>query len=55
MDERQPYVFEVDDETDADVVAVLEDWMDPLGMALANLQETHFFTHKQKRQHHHLP
>jgi hypothetical protein len=55
MDERQPYVVEVDDETDMDVVAVLEDWLSPKGILMANLLDGRVFTHTQlqQRQHYH--
>jgi hypothetical protein len=53
MDERQPYVVEVDDETDADVIAVLEDWLAPNGVMMANLLDAHAFTHEQQRHHQH--
>ncbi len=36
-DERPPFVLEVDDETDADISAVLNDWSAPVGFDMVNL------------------
>ena len=38
LDERTPTVVEVDEETDADIEAVLSDWMAPLGIGFLNLE-----------------
>ena len=36
-DDRPPVVVEIDDETDADMVAVLHDWVVPIGIDMVNI------------------
>lgn len=36
-DDRAPYILEVDDETDSDIISVLMDFMPPLGFDMVNL------------------
>eukprot|EP01038_Epipyxis_sp_PR26KG_P009930 gene9930-13358_t len=36
-DDRPPFLFEIDDETDSDIVAVLSDWFPPNGIDMVNL------------------
>jgi hypothetical protein len=35
-DDRAPFLMEVDDETDSDIVAVLNDWVAPVGFDMVN-------------------
>jgi hypothetical protein len=35
-DDRAPFLMEVDDETDSDIVAVLNDWVAPIGFDMVN-------------------
>jgi hypothetical protein len=41
-DDRPPFVLEVDDETDADISAVLADWSVPVGFDMVNLSVNNF-------------
>jgi hypothetical protein len=43
-DDRPPFVLEVDDETDADISAVLGDWTVPVGFDMVNLSVSNFFS-----------
>jgi hypothetical protein len=36
-DDRIPYILEVDDETDADILSVLQDWIAPTGIDMVNI------------------
>eukprot|EP01039_Chlorochromonas_danica_P008191 gene8189-9036_t len=38
-DDRAPYILEVDDETDSDIISVLMDFMPPLGFDMVNLSK----------------
>jgi hypothetical protein len=36
-DDRPPVVVEIDDETDADMIAALHDWSAPIGIDMVNI------------------
>ena len=41
-DDRLPVVVDIDDETDADMMAVLHDWTVPLGIDMVNIGVRYF-------------
>jgi hypothetical protein len=38
VDNRLPFVLEIDEETDADLTSVLQDFIPPVGMDLVNIE-----------------
>jgi hypothetical protein len=44
-DERLPFILEIDDETDADIISVLQDWISPNGVDMVNIGVSEYLSY----------